>query len=287
MSQKSKSQKAKQLSSRSAVFRRLVGMPPHQFFEFCEKIKPLYEAMEKKRLHRLTEERIREMSLDGQYKLSMEDRLLMLFMYYRLYVTHAFLGFLFGIHDSNVSRNMNPLEPLLAQFFKMPERRVVMGEEEIAGLFLDGTEQRIDRPLGKKQKKWYSGKKKAHTIKHQIIINKRGKIKAVGKSSYGKTHDKKDYEQQRFILPKGVPKKADLGYVGTSWETPLKKPRKGSLLEEEKQFNRNHSKERILVEHVIGKMKIFKILAERFRNPLKKHMIIFKNIAGIHNMVFA
>lgn len=287
MERKPKSQKARQLRRSPEVFRRLVGIPSEQFFALCEKIIPLYEQAEEKRLHRLQPKRIRALKVDKQYKLSLEDRLLMLLMYYRLYVTHAFLGFLLGIDDSNVGRNMNPLQPLLAKFFKIPERKVELGEDEIALLFLDGTEQKINRPQGHTQKKWYSGKKKGHTIKHQVIVNKNGRIKAVGKSAYGKTHDKKDYESGKFIIPMKVPKKADLGYVGTSWQTPIKKPRKRSLSEEEKQCNRAHSKERIRIEHVFGKMKIFKILADRFRNKRKDHMLIFKNIAGIHNMVFA
>lgn len=286
MDRKPKSQKAKQLSRSPEIFRRLVGIPPGHFFKLSEQIKPLYEKAEQRRLDRLQPKRVRALKVDKQYKLSLEDRLLMLLMYYRLYVTHAFLGFLFGIDDSNVGRNMNPLQPLLAKFFKIPERKVELDENEIALLFLDATEQKINRPKGPKQKRWYSGKKKSHTIKHQIIVNQKGKIKAVGKSSYGKTHDKKDYDRGKFTYPKGIPKKADLGYVGGAWETPVKKPKGGELSQDQKQFNKAHSRERILVEHVIGKMKIFKILAERYRNKRKDHMLIFKNIAGIHNLVF-
>lgn len=284
---KPKSQQARRLAKQPVIFRRLTGIPPEMFFKLCERIRPLYYRAEEGRLAKLRKERLIARKADGQYKLSLEDRLLMLLMYYRLYTTHALLGFLFQIDDSNVGRNINPLQPLLAKFFKIPERKVNLGGEEITALFLDGTEQRIHRPQGPKQKRWYSGKKKSHTIKHQIIVNQKGTIKAVGKSAYGKTHDKKDYEQGQFTYPKSVPKKADLGYVGTSWETPFKRPKGGSLSPEARQFNLTHSKERILIEHVIGKMKIFRILSDRYRNKLKDHMLIFKNIAGIHNMVFA
>jgi len=263
-------------------------MTPGNFFEICERIRPTYLKAEEKRLCKIQAktERILGLAIDGQYKLSLEDRVLMLLMYYRLYVTHVFLGFLFGISESNVCRNMNAVQPLLAKFFRIPERKVDVNEEKILAMFLDGTEQSINRPGGKEQKKWYSGKKKRHTIKHQIIASKSGKILAVGKSSYGKVHDKKDYERQHFIFPQNVPRLADLGYKGTIWQTPIKRPKAGVLSEEEHLFNRKLSKDRIIIEHVIGKMKIFKILAERFRNSRKKHMMIFKNIAGIYNMTF-
>ena len=55
----------------------------------------------------------------------------MLLMYYRTYTTHAFLGFLFGIDDSAVGRNINPLQPLLAGIFRIPERKVRMGPEDL------------------------------------------------------------------------------------------------------------------------------------------------------------
>ncbi|MBI5788746.1 MAG: hypothetical protein HZA78_07830 [Candidatus Schekmanbacteria bacterium] len=48
----------------------------------------------------------------------------------------------------------------------------------------------------------------------------------------------------------------------------MKKSKNKPLSKEQKEFNRQHSRERIIVEHVIDKMKIFKILAERFRNGL-------------------
>ena len=48
-----------------------------------------------------------------------------------------------------------------------------------------------------------------------------------------------------------------------------------------------HELMRVAVEHGIGKMKIWRIAAERYRNPLRRHTLIIKNVAGLHNMVFA
>ena len=68
---------------------------------------------------------------------------------------------------------------------------------------------------------------------------------------------------------------------------PHKKPKGKDLTKEQKQFNKELSRRRIKVEHSFGKMKIYQILSQRFRNPLSKHSIIFKNIAGIHILMFA
>ena len=34
-------------------------------------------------------------------------------------------------------------------------------------------------------------------------------------------------------------------------------------------------------------MKIWRIAAERFRNPIRRHTLIIKNVAGLHNLMFA
>lgn len=279
-----KMSKCNQLKQRPDVFRKLTGVSVEKFSNIYHQLIPLYKADEFQRLN--CGNRQRAIGGGNKFKLELEDRLLMLLMYYRLYVTHVFLGFIFGIDDSNVGRNINPLQPMLAQIFRIPERKVKMNETEILEVFIDATEQGINRPQ-KSQRKWYSGKKKKHTIKHQIIVSKTGRIKAIGNSTTGRTHDKKDYQDQRFIIPPTLKTKGDLGYQGTSIEVPIKKKKNQKLTKEQKAFNRQHSRERIVVEHVFGKMKIFKILSERFRNPLKSHNLIFKNIAGIHNLMFA
>lgn len=67
---------------------------------------------------------------------------------------------------------------------------------------------------------------------------------------------------------------------------PNKKSKLNNLTEEQNQFNRELSKKRIKVEHSIGRMKIFQILSQRFRNELTKHSLIFKNVAGFHNLMY-
>ena len=98
----------------------------------------------------------------------------MLLIYYRTYTTHAFLGFLFGVDDSAVGRNINPLQPLLAGIFRIPERRIRLDPEEIRELFFDATERPTRRPTAG-QRAYYSGKKKRHTIKNQVVTARRTK----------------------------------------------------------------------------------------------------------------
>jgi hypothetical protein len=219
-------------------------------------------------------------------------------MYYRTYTTHAFLGFLFGVDDSAVGRNINPLQPLLAGIFRIPERRIRLDPEEIRELFFDATERPTRRPTAG-QREFYSGKKKRHTIKNQVVTARRTKppgpgkkpqrlrIAAVSGSFPGSVHDKKIYDRTRAVVPPDARRTGDTAYLGTPLETPARKPRGGQLTAGQREKNRVVSRRRIVAEHGIGKMKIWRIAAERYRNPDRRHTLILKNVAGLHNLMYA
>lgn len=292
---KKKLSKVSKLRKNPLHFRRLTGITVEKFDEIYEQLEPKYQEFNRKRLESRNKNRKRRVGAGSQFSLLPEDRLLMLLIYYRTYSTHIFLGFLFNINDSNVGRNINPLQALLAKIFKIPEKKIAMSEDEIMDLFFDGTEQQTNRPK-KGQKKWYSGEKKRHTIKHQVAVAKVKKkknsektkirIKAVSKSFYGKTHDKRMYEKSRTRSPDKTGKYGDSAYLGTVLIIPKKKQKGKELTKEQKEYNQIHSSMRVCVENGIGKMKIWQILSQRFRNKRKDHLIIFKNIAGLQNIMF-
>ncbi|MHC4397767.1 MAG: transposase family protein [Planctomycetota bacterium] len=145
-----------QLKRSPKVFRKLTGVTVAKYEQIYSQLLPLYEAHNNRRLFR--DDRQRAVGGGNKFKLDLNDRLLMLLMYYRLYVTHDLLGFIFGIHNSNVGRNINPLQPLLAGVFRIPEKRVALTPEEIVVLFVDATEQQINRP-SHGQRRYYSSKK--------------------------------------------------------------------------------------------------------------------------------
>ncbi len=154
----------KRLKRSAKSFRRLTGIGLKEFDQVVDELMLGYQEDNTKRLQK--KHRQRAPGAGGQFRLRLEDRLLMLLIYYRCYVTHAFLGFLFGIDDSNVGRNINPLGKLLAGLFRIPEKRIRLESEEIEVLFFDGTEQRIQRPK-QGQKRHYSGKKRGTHAKYK------------------------------------------------------------------------------------------------------------------------
>src|SRR5947208_14064761 len=154
------------------AFRLLTGITPAAFDRLLADLTPRYEQAEARRKGRPG--RKRRPGGGRKHALELADRLLMLLIYYRTYITHAFLGFLFGIDDSAVGRNINPLAPLLAGIFRIPERRVEISEDEIRELFFDATERPTRRP-GRGQRAFYSGKKKRPTIKTQVVVARKRK----------------------------------------------------------------------------------------------------------------
>src|SRR4029079_14163646 len=121
------------------AFRQLTGITPAAFDRLLADLTPRHQQAEAKRKDRPG--RKRRPGAGRKHALSLADRLLMLLIYYRTYTTHAFLGFLFGGDDSALGPNINPLQPLLAGIFRIPERRIRLDPEEIRELFFDATER--------------------------------------------------------------------------------------------------------------------------------------------------
>ena len=141
----------------------------------------------------------------------------------------------------------------------------------------------------KKQKKSYSGKKKAHTFKVQAIIHcKTQQILSLCMSK-GAVHDFELFKRNLHLVPKNSFILADKGYQGiyTVYPNsllPLKAKRRCKLDLELQLYNHEINKRRIGIEHVFGSLKTFKILAERYRNRGKRLGLRFNLIAGIYNL---
>jgi hypothetical protein len=101
-------------------------------------------------------------------------------------------------------------------------------------------------------------------------------------------HDFALYRRSRVEPHESLEVLADSGYQGLAKlheksMTPRKKPRKSELTDEQKQANRELARRRVVVEHVIRVLKIFRILAERYRNRRRRFSLRFNLIAGLYN----
>lgn len=281
------------LRLKPSTFRQFTGLTVVEFDKLLAELEPAMSARRAKA--RRAKPRRRRAGAGRKPALAVAGRLFVTLTYYRVYVSQAFLGGLFGVDAGTVCRWVKAIGLTLTGIFRIPERKVTITEDELRAAFVDATEQPTNRP-SKKQRRHYSGKKKRHTVKHQVVVvrkKKRGRgkrkvrVAAVGKAAAGKTHDKRMYDDSELELPDGVRGTGDSGYQGTDLEVPHRKPRGGSLTRRQKAGNRRLAKRRIVVEHGIGKMKIWRIVADRFRNPRRTHTVVMKNVAGLHNRMFS
>lgn len=107
--------------------------------------------------------------------------------------------------------------------------------------------------------------------------------------SQGKTHDFKLFKEAYGGIAQEICCLADSGYQGmtklhANSQTPAKKSKHHPLTSEQKENNKALSRRRIFCEHVIGKLKIFRILKERYRNRRKRFGLRFNLIASIYNL---
>jgi len=104
----------------------------------------------------------------------------------------------------------------------------------------------------------------------------------------GKTHDYKLYQKSQVKLGKEVRLRGDLGYWGLQTQClkvilPKKSSKLHQLSKAEKKANRALASKRVKVENVIRRLKIFRILSERYRHRRKRFGLRFNLIAGLHN----
>ena len=107
--------------------------------------------------------------------------------------------------------------------------------------------------------------------------------------SNGSQHDFQLFKKSRYAVAQQTCILADAGYQGLAnlhlnSQMPVKKSKLHPLSQEQK--NRNHmlSRKRILIENIIRKLKIFRILSERYRNRRKRFGLRFNLIAAIYNL---
>ena len=209
-------------------------------------------------------------------KLSVENILLMYLKFYRDYNTFFSLANMFGIDEANVYRWVKWSEQIISSGFTgMINELITMSKIDVTHEHLvDVTECGIQRPKNQEiQREYYSGKKKKHTIKIQIIMDEITK-KIVGVAfDKGSVHDFKLFKNSTIDLDKLIAFLADNGYQGiqelfSKSLTPKKKSKYNPLSDEDKEFNKLISNIRIAVEHVNCQLKIFRILSERYRSRI-------------------
>lgn len=271
---------------------------------YDKKITKRYHDYEMQRLSSKRKDRERDIGAGRPFKLDVKDRFVMLLVYYRLYITYTLAGFLFDLDQSNVCRDIQNIESLVRKCLPIPQKIYDITKKRLrtpddveqyfpAGFlaFIDSTEQQIPRPVDKKRRKaYYSGKKKRHTVKTQFMVNNRGFIIHKTNHKRGCRHDYDIYKNNHPVTPKEVVNVFDLGYLGIEKDfpeqlssIPNRKKRNLQLSGDHKEYNKSHSKRRIVIEHTICRLKKYRILADIFRNKLNRYNKVSDIVSGLVN----
>lgn len=297
------------LSRSPSIFRSFTGLDVPEFDSVYSEVERVYSSIDEKRLSR--NDRQREVGAGHPFKLLLRDRLLMLLIYYRLYATSTLIGFLFDLGQTNVLKDIRMIEPAVREVLPLPKKvyrkmRKLRTMDELEELFpgfralIDATEQEIPRPKDKeKRKTHYSGKRRRHTVKTQLTVNKNGLIVHRTNHARGRTHDYALFKHNRPDLPERVRPVVDLGYWGIQNDyremapvVPFKRKSVGrghrgekaqELTPGQKAFNSRLSKERVVVEHTISRLKKFNIFGTEFRNRLKHYDAMTDLVCGLVN----
>jgi len=228
---------------------------------------------------------------------TMEDKLLFILMYLRKATTQDIFGEVFGMPQPVVNRWVHVLHPCLnralAELGELPARTAAdlqVAHDAVKVYFQDGTERPIQRPKNQEaQKIYYSGKKRRHTLKNNVLANAQAKIAWLSATCEGKKHDKKIADESSVTLPQDSRLYQDTGFQGFALPgvtilQPTKKPRGGHLTAEEKERNRQIARIRIRVEHAIGGVKRYRIVKDQLRNWKQDFRDrVMETCCGLHN----
>ena len=295
------------------LLKRCTGLNQSQFQELVIRITPLWNKSEAKRLS--GKNRKRAIGAGHPYHLkTIEEKLLCILFWYKIYPAFWLLGMLLGFDAGNVCKLIKRFRPLIEKasdpdlgiYFRRIVKNIQKGRKkissfedlerefpEIAEIFIDTTEQQRLRPKKQVQKRYYSGKKKRHTLKTQLVVGQTGRILLLSKPYSGKHHDYDIFQREKTAatIPKQSHAYLDRGFQGVKkdfpllhWFTPHKCNRwKRILTRSEKIFNTKLARKRIKVEHVISRLKKYAILGSVFRNRITYYRTDFRNIAALTN----
>lgn len=291
----------KDIKNNPSVFLSLTGLTKAEF----DSLLPLFGEAEDEYVREIyikNKERKRNPGAGRRPKLrSSADRLFFILFYLKNHPLQNLIALLFGMSQSQANMWIHRLSEILRRALGrgsyLPERNPAASEDVLgkcSGLsfIIDGTEREIQRPKNpEKQKKFYSGRRKTHTVKNIVIADAVTKKVVYLSGTYeGKKHDKKIPEEENPAFPDGSTISEDTGFQGYEpgnavCHQPEKKPRGKELPKEDRISDGMISGVRIIAEHVISGVKRLRIVKDVLRNTKDGFGDIIMEIAcGLHNL---
>ena len=234
--------------------------------------------------------------------MSIEEKLFYILFHCKCYPTFDLASVLFDFDRSCAHDWVHRLLPLLEQALGekqvLPVRKLRNMQEfterfpAVKTIIFDGTERPIQRPKDSdQQKENYSGKKKRHTRKFMTGSTRHKRVLILTKAREGKVYDKRQLDEEDIVphIPDKVGIEGDLGFTGLQHESvnvriPHKKPRGKELNQQQKEENREFSRQRVKCEHAHAGIKRYRAVADVYRNRVSDFDDrLMLNAAGLWN----
>lgn len=291
------------LTATPKAFPALTGLTRAEFDRLFREFAAAADAHRAARTHtkRGSRRLARAAGAGHPHDLDPRTRLLLALVWVRVYPTYELLGWLFGLDKSNAWHNAQDVLEVLETMTDFPFDRpgkdrtrlgtadAVMAAFPAVRAVIDAKEQAFRRPSGwDDQKPFYSGKRKRHTLKNQVVCTPSGRIGSVSKTAPGRTHDLTVLRHTGVLgrLPADAGVMTDKGYVGVEADAggrpvviPVRASKNHPLTDDQKAANRVINRHRVVVEHVMAQLNRFGVLRQTFRSVFGRHTRVFRVVA--------
>ena len=289
------------LKKKATLFKSFTGLSHRGFKQLKAAFAQAYADAATIQEVQREEPRRRRMGGGRKRMRTLDDKLVFILFYFKHYPIQLAQGYFFGLGAAQANVWIHRLTPVLNQALgyecQLPARQAQTADQVFTAcpglqFIIDGTERPVRRPKDTdKQRQYYSGKKKRHTVKNNVLSDKRtGKIKVLSPTVPGKQHDKALADAQQLVFPLGSQLWKDTGFQGYEPANvmtfqPKKKPKGGELSPSDKRLNTQISQGRIGVEHTLRGVKVFHIVADTFRNlRLGFDDLVMQVACALHNL---
>jgi hypothetical protein len=120
------------------------------------------------------------------------------------------------------------------------------------------------------------------------VVDKKTKKIICTAQAKGRVHDFRLFKESKTAIHPCIQSLTDSGYQGiqkihSNCVKPVKGSKKKPLTAGDKKHNHTVGSQRVIVEHIIRELKIFKIVAAPYRNRRKRFGLRMNLIAAIYN----
>lgn len=269
------------ISKNSTQFLALTSLQVNEFETLQTEFRPVcetyfrYHTLEGKRRKIITSKEHGNAKLQGS-----EQKLFFLLVYLKTNALQEYQAASFGISQTKVSRISHILLILLNETLEKMRLTPIRDGEELSKQLAnhatkvftyDGLERGILRNAQHDaQEEEYSGKKKGHRVKNNLLCDITQYILYLSPTETGSVHDKTIADEFPLKLPFASVLKQDLGFLGhnplgVTIEMPFKKPRNSELTFGQKIYNKLLSSTRVVIEHANSGVKRLKMVKDIVR----------------------